>query len=92
MFFGHAEAALEVGEALYAEHGVADDEERPPLADDVEGAGDGADAVFIGLVLHDSPPQEDFIQTSCILQPHCSIQRSGSGFNGEGRKEEMRCD
>jgi hypothetical protein len=51
--FGESETALEVGEAADAEHGVADNEERPPFADDVERAGHGTDVVIEGLAAHD---------------------------------------
>ena len=38
----HPEARLELLEPAQAEEGVADDEQRPALPDEVEGLGDGA--------------------------------------------------
>jgi len=39
---GDAEAGLERLEAAQAAEGVADDQQAPPLADNLEGLGDGA--------------------------------------------------
>src|SRR5205085_10653153 len=43
---GDAEPLLEVVEAAHAEQGVAHDQQAPPFAHDLEGAGDGAVHVF----------------------------------------------
>jgi hypothetical protein len=49
---GDAEAALEVVEAADAQEGVADDEQRPAVAEDLEGAGDGAVLVVVRAGQH----------------------------------------
>jgi hypothetical protein len=47
-----AEALLEVVEARHAEEGVADDQHRPPLADDLESLRDRAVHVRKALAFH----------------------------------------
>src|SRR4051812_45030643 len=49
---GDAEVALEVVEAAHAEEGVADDEQRPPDAEHLEGAGDGAVLLIVRAGQH----------------------------------------
>ncbi len=46
------EAVLEVLEALQPEHSVTQDEQRPPLSHDLEGAGDRADLIRIVALQH----------------------------------------
>jgi hypothetical protein len=49
---GHAQAVDEFLEAVGAQEGVPEHEQGPALADDLEGAGDGADLAVVGSVEH----------------------------------------
>jgi hypothetical protein len=48
----HPETVDDLLEPVAAEHDVADDEERPSLTDDLEGAGDGAHLVLVVATEH----------------------------------------
>ena len=47
-----AEIRLQLVEAAHAEEDVADDQQRPALADDLERAGDRADLVVVVVAEH----------------------------------------
>src|SRR5690606_15058530 len=61
---GDAETTLEVVEPGHAEQGVADDQERPPLADDLERAGDRAVHVRERSPAHSAQDRKK----DCIMQ------------------------
>ena len=63
----HAQAALEVVEAPDAAEGVAQDEERPAFADELERARDRADLVVVRAAKH--LPRGECRLTSCVTQP-----------------------
>src|SRR5207247_3955754 len=60
---GDAEALLELLEAAQAQEAVADDQERPALADDLERAGDGA---VLALVV---APQHRSLNHTTVFAP-----------------------
>ena len=58
---GDAETLLELVEVAKAEEGVADDQQRPALADDLEGTGDRALLSFVVTLEHATKVAERFI-------------------------------
>src|SRR5207244_1117386 len=63
---GDAQALLEVIEAAQAEKRVADDQQRPALADDLERAGDRAVLSVIVTLQH---AFQSIVSISCFTQP-----------------------
>ena len=70
--FGNAEVFLEFAKTAYPAEGITDDKQRPPVADNVEGAGDRTAAVFQTGTFHEG------LQVSCFIMKLFGRQRKFS--------------